>query len=255
MARRSLRRILPIFAALGVACENGFEPDSRVLTRLEVRPNDATLFVVAPWDTLQLYLGAYDQTGLTMPLPRAATYSFFSSAPAIASVSNDGLVTAAAPGTALITAALTLGGITRTTFIYVTVSVSDDSSISGAYDLTARVPDITGGGFDYIDYRFKAVLTLWRDSLGPVEGTFTDLQLIGQGVLYVSDVAETGLVTSSLNSQGQLILSLLAPLRRLKMPLTVAVAAPGFFAGTFACCNASGTVSAGMFSATRRKSE
>ncbi|HYU91394.1 MAG TPA: Ig-like domain-containing protein, partial [Gemmatimonadales bacterium] len=109
--RRSLRLILPVFLALGAACgDGGFAP--RLFMALEVSPTAFALFTVPPGNTLQLTILAYDQTGATLPFTSGATYS--SNAPAIAGVSNSGVVTAAAPGTAKITAALTPGGETRT---------------------------------------------------------------------------------------------------------------------------------------------
>lgn len=247
MTKRSLGLMLPVFVALGVACRNGLEPESRVLTRLEIRPNEASLFAIAPWDTLQLYSGAYDQAGVTIPNTGASTY--FSSAPGIASVTSDGLVTAAAPGTAVITAGLTLGGITRTASINVTVHASDYSSISGTYDLTAPVPDVTGGGFEYVGYRFKAILTLRQDSPGLVAGTFADLKEIGPLDVYDSEVGQTGTVTSVLNSDGSLILRLFEDQSHDILTLTVAAAAQPIFEGSYRCC--AGTF--GTFTAIRRK--
>jgi hypothetical protein len=88
-------------------------------TTFEVSPPHADLSTVAGGNALQLTLSARDQTGVPMPGTIAATYS--SSAPSIAGVSSSGGVTAAGPGTAVITATLTLGGITRTDAMTATV--------------------------------------------------------------------------------------------------------------------------------------
>jgi hypothetical protein len=142
MAKRSLRLILPVFAVLGVACgserDGGFEPEPpgpepRVFTRLEVTPTAFALFTVAPGNTFELTVLAYDRTGATLPLTSAPAYS--SSAPAIAGVTSSGVVTAAAPGTAKITAALTLGGETRTASMTMKVYAG---LISGTFTATRR---------------------------------------------------------------------------------------------------------------------
>jgi hypothetical protein len=79
-------------------------PGPRVLAGLRVTPTDTALSSVASGNTLQLTLRPYDQTGAIMWQSDAVTYT--SSAPAIAEVSSRGVVTAATPGTAKITATL-----------------------------------------------------------------------------------------------------------------------------------------------------
>jgi hypothetical protein len=126
------------------ACSDSawLEAEPRVLARLEVQPKVAALATVAPGDTVELKILAFDQGGATMSAgSSAATWS--SSAPGVAGVNTDGVVTAAAPGTAEITATLTLGGVTRTASVTVTVYLGDYSDLAGVYDLTAVIRGAT----------------------------------------------------------------------------------------------------------------
>ena len=116
MTRRSFAVILPLCAALAVACksDNGIAPEpavaKRLLTRLEVTPSRSEL---SPGGVEQLRITARDQDGARMPDDFGGGWSdkgtFVSSAPQIARVSSSGLVTAVAPGDALITVTLTIG--------------------------------------------------------------------------------------------------------------------------------------------------
>jgi hypothetical protein len=112
-------------AAFVAACDNdGFEPEPTSaglrFTTFEVSPRLADLTTVTGGNnTLQLTLSARDHAGVSMTGTAGATYS--SSAPSIVDVSSGGLLTAAAPGTAVITATLTLGGMTLTDAITATV--------------------------------------------------------------------------------------------------------------------------------------
>jgi hypothetical protein len=249
MAERSLGLLLPVFAALGLACESdgGFEPEPRVLNTLVVTPTDTTLFTGAPQNTLQLYVVALDQTTAPMPGAGAATYS--SSAPAIAEVSSSGLVTAVAPGTAEITTTLTLGGVTRTAPTTVTVYAIDYSGIYGVYDLTALITIFDPAWGDLTGYRYTAVLTLGEmwDPPWLIEGRYADLRSIGPGG-DTSVVADTGSVTSSLDRRGRLVIELVGNKPRIGLTLSVATLASGLIDGTLGCC---GHIS-GTFTATRR---
>jgi hypothetical protein len=71
----------------------------------------------------------------------AGTAEYSSGAPGIAKVSNSGIVTAVAPGTAVITAVLTLGDRTRRASMTATVHESSDElpDVAGVYDLSAVV--------------------------------------------------------------------------------------------------------------------
>lgn len=138
MAKRSFTLILPVLAILDVACgaDRIVEPKPKVLGRLEMYPIGGTLSVGVQ-NGLQLTTVAYDPAGALIRGPGPFTFS--SSAPAIAEVSHGGWVTAVAPGTAEITATLTMGGVTRADTMTVTVYAVDLWDIPGVYDLTAPI--------------------------------------------------------------------------------------------------------------------
>jgi hypothetical protein len=255
MTHRSHALMLLVCAAIGAACgsERGLEPEppfepepSPVFTTLEVTPTAADLFDVAPGNTVQLTIGAWDQTGARMPGTGAATYS--SSAPAIAGVSSRGVVTAAAPGGAEITAALTLGGITRTASMTVTVQARDYSDIAGVYDLTAVISSFDPVWGDLEGYRYTAVLTLQEESGPPwFGGTYADLRLIGPAG-ESHDVADAGVLASSIDPGGRVVLVLDDGGFGIGLTLIVGTVASGSVNGTFGCC---GHIS-GTFTAERR---
>ncbi len=254
MAKRSLRLILPLFAALGVACEGyrGVEPEPHAFTTIGVKPTDAALATTAPGNTVQLTVRAYDQAGVLMPRSGAVTYS--SSAPAIAEVSSSGVVTAATPGTAKITATLTVGGVTRTASMTVTVYIYDLSDVVGVYDLTALVTSFDPGwGEDLTGYRYTAVLTLPEGPAPHWSGaTFTDLQLIGPSG-DTTHIATTGMVTGSTEPRGRLIIELFSDGshgNRFTLTLIVETLASGLIGGNFSHDPIGGT-----FTATRRQAE
>lgn len=125
-----MRTLLSRIAAVLVVVEagaagcggGGTGPDAPVLTTLEVTPAAATLFTVAPGNTVTLAVVAKDQNGQTMA--GAGTPSFSSDNAAIAAVGDDGTVTAVGAGTAGITASLTAGGVTTTGTTTVTAQVA-----------------------------------------------------------------------------------------------------------------------------------
>jgi uncharacterized protein YjdB len=87
-------------------------PSDPVLTTLQVTPATATLFTVAPGNTVTLAVAAKDQDSGTMT--GLGSPSFSSDNVTLVSVSEAGAITALAAGTAQITASLTAGGVTRT---------------------------------------------------------------------------------------------------------------------------------------------
>ena len=122
MTKLSLRLIQPLCLALAVACRGESVGPERVLTTLEVSPGRTTLF---PGNTTQLTVSAGDQSGVPMLESFSGEWAgkatYVSSAPLIATVSGSGLVMGVAPGSAKITAMLTLAGVTRTASVTVTV--------------------------------------------------------------------------------------------------------------------------------------
>ncbi|HYL20780.1 MAG TPA: Ig-like domain-containing protein [Gemmatimonadales bacterium] len=250
MTKGSLRLILPVFAALGVACggDGGLEPGPRRFISLVVTPRTAVLSAVAPGNTLQLTIRAFDQAGATLPSTGPVTYT--SSAPATAGVTSSGVVTAGAQGTAEITVALTLDGVTRTASMTVRVYAGDYSDIAGVYDLTALIKTFDAAWEDLTGYRYTAVLTL-QGRRGPpwFGGTYADLLLIGPGG-DTTDVADSGLVTGAIDSGGRVLIDLLGDGNHITMVLGVDSLALESIDGTFGCCGESGT--GGTFTAIRR---
>ena len=217
MTTRFPTAMLLVCAAGGVGCGSeeglspgGFEPEPPpVFTTLEVWPTAADLFVALGNTEVQLYIAARDETRTSMSFDEEPTYA--SSDAATAWVSSSGLVTAAAPGTAEVTAALTVGGVTRTASMEVTVyrEVPDTyPEIAGVYDLSAPITSFDPAWGDLTGYRYTAVLTLQEVSRGRVEGTYADLQIIGPGT-EPGDWDYTGFVRGTLDLDGRVVIELI----------------------------------------------
>ena len=108
----------------------------------------------------------------------APTYS--SSAPEIAVVSSSGVVRPAAPGTALITASLALGGVTRTGSMTIKVHGPDEWRLLGIYQFTAPVTSFDESLKGVMaDARYTAVLELeLEQATGRLHGAFKDLRFV-----------------------------------------------------------------------------
>src|SRR5688572_11003870 len=85
-------------------------PPPPVFTSLEVSPSSSRLFTRPPGTTVVVSVAAKDQSNRVMTGLGSASFS--SSNAGVAIVAQDGTVTSVAPGTAVITAALTAGGVT-----------------------------------------------------------------------------------------------------------------------------------------------
>ena len=148
--RALLSRIatLLIVAGTGAGCGGGDGniTETSVLTTLEVTPATATLFTVAPVNTVTLVVVAKDQNGQTMA--GAGTPTFSSDNGAVAGVGADGTVTGVAAGTAQITASLTAGGVTKTDATTVTVQVAATTGavVAPAFDFQPGTVDVQAGG-------------------------------------------------------------------------------------------------------------
>jgi plastocyanin len=146
--RALLSRIAtPLIAAgIVVACggDGGSGLGSSVLTTLEVTPATATLFTVAPGNTVTLSVVAKDQDGATM----SGSPSFLSDNSAIAAVGADGTVTGVGPGSAGITASLTAGGVTKTATATVTVQAAAATAgvVAPAFEFQPGTVDVAAGG-------------------------------------------------------------------------------------------------------------
>jgi plastocyanin len=138
-----------MLSAAGLAgCGGSTDPggDTAVLTTLEVTPPTATLFTVAPGNTVTLSVVPKDQNGQTMT--GAGTATFSSDNGTVADVDAGGTITALAAGTAQITASLTAGGVTRTGTTTVTSQVAPASAdvAAPAFDFEPPVVDVQAGG-------------------------------------------------------------------------------------------------------------
>ncbi len=130
-------------------------PDVPVLTAVEVTPASNTLFSVAPGNFVKLTAVPKDQNGDNMTGLGAATFS--SADEAVATVANDGTVTAAGAGTTQITASLTDGDVTRTGSAGVTVQVAPATAAVTAPGLAFQPTpvDVRAGGT--VTWTFGAV--------------------------------------------------------------------------------------------------
>ena len=227
MTKRAPTSLLLVCAALCLACESDrglepepstlpeppslpeppAEPEQSVLTILDLRPAVADLLTVAPGNAIQLSISAWDQRGAELSGVGAATYS--SSAPAVADVSPRGEVTAAAPGSAVITATLTLGGVTRRASM--TARVHDDPQrypeMAGVYDLTGLITgsDPVWGIED--GTRQTAVLTIDPSRGSPrFSGSFPEFCAIDSGG--PSCNPHRGFVSGTVNSNDEVVIEL-----------------------------------------------
>jgi plastocyanin len=153
---------LLIVAETGAACGGdggsgtGPPPDeTSVLTTVEVTPATATLFTVAPGNTVTLAVVAKDQDGQTMAGLGSPTFS--SDNGAIATVSDAGTITAVAAGSARITASLTAGGITKTGTTTVTAQVAPATAavVAPAIAFQPATVDVQAGGT--VTWTFESV--------------------------------------------------------------------------------------------------
>jgi hypothetical protein len=139
MKKPQFALFLSACSALAIACDSTAEPDvsARVLTRIEISPVTSAL---RPGTESKVQITAWDQYGTRIVEPRHDAWientAYFTSAPEIANVSRAGAVTGVAPGVARITAVLSLGSVTATAVM--TLTVYDPAEVAKpAGDLTA----------------------------------------------------------------------------------------------------------------------
>lgn len=147
--RTQFSRITALLIAMGsgAGCggdSGGQEPETSVLTTLEVTPTTASLFTVAPDNSVALSVVGKDQDGVTM----SGTPSFTSDNQAVATVTNTGTVSGVTAGTARITASLTVAGVSRTATTTVTVKVAPvvATVTAPALEYTPGEVDVQAGG-------------------------------------------------------------------------------------------------------------
>jgi plastocyanin len=150
---RSRKIIALTFAATAVACGGSggegnhvTEPNPSVLTTVQVTPNVATIFTVAPGNSLGLTVIGKDQYGVTMNNVGAASFS--SGDPSVATVSSDGVITAVGVGSVQILASLTAGGVTKSASTNIVVQAATGNAAVSApvLDFLPDVVDVSAGG-------------------------------------------------------------------------------------------------------------
>lgn len=161
--RTSLRRVATLLIVAGIGAGGGGcgdngpgpGPSDPVLTTVEITPATATLFTVAPGNTVTLAVVAKDQDGGTMA--GLGSPSFSSSNATVASVSEAGAVTALAAGTAAITASLTAGGVTETGTTTVTAQVAPASAAVAAPAIAFQPATVNVRGNGTVTWAFASV--------------------------------------------------------------------------------------------------
>jgi hypothetical protein len=183
----------------------------------------------------------------------AGAAEYWSSAPWIAGVSGSGVVTAVAPGKAVITAALTLGRITRTASMTATVRFHDEgpgesSEFAGVYDLTALITSADPAWGIEDGTRQTAVITIQHYRGAPrFTGTFTDFCAIDSTGKSCS--GNPGFVTGTIDPYGGVVIELFSTQSQESFWYGQGALASRQIVGTFGCC---GHIS-GTFTAERRQ--
>jgi hypothetical protein len=179
-------------------------PGPPVLTTLELTPAVADLCV--PDNTVELTIAARDQRGSQIRV-NVGEVVFSSDAPAIASVSTSGVVTAVAPGTALITATLSRFAVTRTASMSATVHELGYPDIAGVYDVTAVVTGSDGWGYE--GARETGVISIEPSGDGAAfAGTFYDFRFFDPGRDEPAAGLLSGSVRGSLGCGGKVVFQL-----------------------------------------------
>ena len=100
-------------------------------------------------DSLSMLTGRTEKIELSMPAVVADSnpeITYKSSAPEVATVSDDGTVTAVGSGEAEITTSVTLGNVTKTAVTAVTVSGALDDRLVASYDFAGNLDNAVEGG-------------------------------------------------------------------------------------------------------------
>jgi len=186
MSQPSPRFILPLCAALLVGCTSdhavGPEPPRHVLTKVELAPGEIALTLDGK---ASLTLNAWDQSGARMPetypgqLAEKATW--VSDASTVATVNGDGIVTGVAPGSARISARLSLTGVSLSASMTVTVVPPTDSTVIVTESPNKRWSPTTvriraGGTVMWVIPSYVTPSTIWLNiwDENPEKLVFTD---------------------------------------------------------------------------------
>lgn len=141
----AITAVLLTLAAAACGSDLGAEPDVAILSTLSVSPSTATLFTVAPSNSVKLTYEAKDQRG---DLLSGATVSFSTDNQQVAQVDASGMIQARGVGTANVTTSLTLNGVTRSAQTAITVVEAPESAVVDAPERTfaPTVAHVRAGG-------------------------------------------------------------------------------------------------------------
>ena len=163
--------VMAVAACGGGGDDGGGTTAPAVFTTLAVDPANPTIIVGG---TQPLTASAKDQTGATMS---GLTVTYTSANQAVATVTNAGVVTGVAAGTARITASGTVGTVTKTQDVNVTVSVAPAPGATASVSATAsnsfdpRTVTVTRNGV--VTWTFAALHNVTFDTQG-APGNITD---------------------------------------------------------------------------------
>ena len=142
---------LLLLAVAATGCGSGSDggqepPPPPELTTVEVTPPAATIFTLQPANRIRLTATGKDQDGAVIrDLPDP---TFSSDDEGVGTVDADGVVTAVAPGTARITASITLENTPKTGTAEITVAVASEAAdvVAPQFQFQPQVVDVAAGG-------------------------------------------------------------------------------------------------------------
>jgi len=185
--------------------------NARRFSVLQLGPAEVHLPATAPGNAVRLRMTAFDQYGVEIPVSTAASFS--SSAAEVARVSTEGVVTGVAPGTAEVSATLTLDSVTRTASVIVTTHAPDArtgqySNFIGIWDLigvvTASDPAFPIPNGTLEDF----VLIVQSAAVNRFTGTYTAFLSIHPADSLAGVPLGTGTVVGSIGPSGEIVIEL-----------------------------------------------
>ncbi len=246
----SFSSAIVLLGAIGIGCDSDYVAElgqPSVLTAVEVSAPVTDISVFPPDNTLQLRAVGVDQQGQVIVVAGGTTFT--SSAPVVAQVDRTGYVRAVSPGMTVITASMTLGGITEAASVTITVHGDEEPpgtypEIEGVYDLTAPITDFVWG-VDPGTY-YTAILTI-QPSLGRRRffGTVSKFLIIvpGGDTTTVGSESGSGFVYGTIDGEGRV--GLYPVTEQFSSWYGEGVLSSRQIVGTFGCCDQiSGTFTA-----------
>jgi plastocyanin len=157
--------VMAVAACGGGGDDGGGTTAPAVFTTLAVDPANPTVLVGG---TQTLTASAKDQTGATMS---GLTVTYTSANQAVATVTNAGVVTGVAAGTARITASGTVGTVTKTQDVNVTVAAAGPAaSVNATLDSKFAPPTVAVAPNGVVTWTFAAQHNVTFDGLAPTGG-------------------------------------------------------------------------------------